>query len=259
MGRNEGVLPDRAINELFEARQIIAGYSAGDRAIQPASLDLRLGDIAYRVRASFLPGKERSVEDVLSQPGLQMHEVNLSSGAVLETGCVYIVPLQESLELPPDISGRANPKSSTGRIDVFTRVVTNRGEAFDDVPIGYEGSLYLEISPRTFSMLARTGDTLAQLRLRRGVSPETHEKTVSIDLKSEEGGPVGWRAKRHAGVVDLRGIGAHDPEDYWEPIRPTRGRIVLNPEEFYILASRETVEVPVSEAAENGPHRARTR
>ena len=253
MGRNQGVLPDRAITDLFEAGQIRAGYSQDARAIQPASLDLRLGDTAYRVRASFLPGRERSVQEVLSQPGLQMHKVDLAGGAVLETGCVYIVPLQERLALPGDISGRANPKSSTGRIDVFTRVVTDQSEAFDDVPAGYDGPLFLEISPRTFSILARSGDTLAQLRLRRGAAPETHEKTVSIDLESDDGSPVGWRAKRHAGVVDLRGIGAHDPQDFWEPVRPNRGQIVLNPEEFYILASRETVEVPVGEAAEMAP------
>ena len=253
MGRNEGVLPDRIIAELFDSGQIRAKYAESRRAIQPASLDLRLGDTAYRVRASFLPGRGRAVEEVLSQPGLQMHEVDLTSGAVLETGCVYIVPLQEQLALSGDISGRANPKSSTGRIDVFTRVVTDQSEAFDDVPAGYEGPLYLEISPRTFSILARSGDTLAQLRLRRGASPQTHEKTVSIDLANEDGGPVGWRAKRHAGVVNLQGIGAHRPADFWEPVRPRRGQIVLNPEEFYILASRETVEVPVSEAAEMAP------
>ena len=253
MGRNDGVLPDRAILELFQSQQICAKYAEAACAVQPASLDLQLGGTAYRVRASFLPGRERNVDEVLSEPGLQMHEVDLSSGAVLETGCVYIVPLQERLTLPPDISGRANPKSSTGRIDVFTRVVTNRGEAFDDVPAGYKGPLFLEISPRTFSILARAGDTLAQLRLRRGPVQETYEKTVSIDLQSETGEPVGWRAKRHAGVVDLRGIGAHDPEDFWEPVRPSRGRIVLNPEEFYILASRETVEVPNTEAAEMAP------
>ena len=253
MGRNQGVLSDHEIRALFEAGQIIADYRSDMRAVQPASLDLRLGDIAFRVRASFLPGKDRSVEATLAEPGLQMHKVDLTSGAVLETGCVYIVPMQERLLLSDDISGRANPKSSTGRIDVFTRVVTDKGEAFDDVPAGYKGPLFLEISPRTFSILARSGDTHAQLRLRRGSAPDTHEKTVSIDLHDDHGGPVGWRAKRHAGVVDLHGIGAHDPKEFWEPVHPSRGRIVLNPEEFYILASRETVQVPNLEAAEMAP------
>lgn len=249
----QGVLPDQEIEMLFASGAISADYEAGDRAIQPASLDLRLGKIAYRVRASFLPGKNRTVGAALSAPGMQMHEVNLQDGAVLETGCVYIVPLLEQLALPAGISGRANPKSSTGRIDVFTRVVTNGSEAFDDIPEGYSGPLFLEISPRTFSVLVRTGDTLAQLRLRAGGSVETHEKIVSIDLENANGGPVGWRAKRHAGMIDLQGIGAHPPAEYWEPVRPMRGRIVLNPEEFYILASRETVEVPADEAAEMAP------
>lgn len=253
MSEPSGVLPDNEIEELFGSGSISADYAGSERAIQPASLDLRLGKVAFRVRASFLPGKDRDIDAVLGLPGMRMHEVDLTDGAVLETGCVYIVPLQEQLKLPKNISGRANPKSSTGRIDVFTRVVTKNSEAFDDVPAGYSGPLYLEISPRTFSVLVRTGDTLAQLRLRRGVNLATHEKTVSIDLKNSGGGPVGWRAKRHAGMIDLRGIGAHIPNEFWEPVLPSRGRIVLNPEEFYILASRESVEVPADEAAEMAP------
>jgi dCTP deaminase len=248
-----GVLPDSEIEALFAAGAIRAHEALDDDQIQPASLDLRLAEDAYRIRASFLPGKGRSVADLLQEPGLQMHRVDLTGGAVLETGCVYLVPLQESLKLPAGIYGRANPKSSTGRIDVFTRVVTNGARAFDDVPVGYSGPLYLEISPRTFSILARSGDRLAQLRLRRGKANDTHEKTVSIDLERADGGPVGWRAKRHAGVVDLRNIGGHDPAEFWEPVRPHRGRIVLNPEEFYILASQETVKVTAKQAAEMAP------
>lgn len=253
MGDPRGVLPDHALRALFESGGIVSNAAPAKGQVQPASLDLRLGQTAFRVRASFLPGRERSVDDVLGAPGMQMHQVDLRGGAVLETGCVYIVPLQERLALPPSISGRANPKSSTGRIDVFTRVVTDHGEAFDDVRAGYAGPLFLEISPRTFSILAHPGDKLAQIRLRYGFAAETHEKTVSIDLGHNAGGPVGWRAKRHAGMVNLQGIGAHDPVEFWEPVRPTRGRIVLNPEEFYILASRETVEVPAHEAAEMAP------
>ena len=247
-----GVLPDHKLTALFEDGSIAAQSGPDVGQIQPASLDLRLGDVAYRVRASFLPGRNRSVQSVLDTPGMQMHQVNLRGGAVLETGCVYIIPLQESLVLPSQVSGRANPKSSTGRIDVFTRVVTDRSEAFDDIPGGYSGPLFLEISPRTFSILVRPGDKLAQLRLRSGDPAETYEKVVSIDLENSDG-PIGWRAKHHAGMVDLQGIAAHDPKEYWEPVRPTRGRIVLNPEEFYILASRETVQVPENEAAEMAP------
>ncbi len=183
-----------------------------------------------------------------------MYKMELTEqGAVLETGCVYLVPLQESLTLPAGISGRANPKSSTGRIDVFTRVVTDKGRAFDDVPEGYSGPLYLEISPRTFSILARPADRLAQLRLRQGKATNLTEKTVSIDLQAPDNGPVGWRAKRHAGMIDLRKIGQHERAAFWEPIHTHGGRIVLNPEEFYILASQETVHVPAGQAAEMAP------
>lgn len=249
-----GVLPDTELRQLFNDGAISSSLQLDADQIQPASLDLRLGRDVYRIRASFLPRQARTVADMLSEPGLQMYQMELSEqGAVLETGCVYLVPLQESLSLPAGVSGRANPKSSTGRIDVFTRVVTDKGRAFDDVPDGYSGPLYLEISPRTFSILARPGDRLAQLRLRRGHSADITEKTVSIDLKAADNGPVGWRAKRHAGMIDLRKIGQHDREAFWEPIRPHGGRIVLNPEEFYILASQETVQVPAGQAAEMAP------
>ncbi|MEO0882880.1 MAG: 2'-deoxycytidine 5'-triphosphate deaminase [Pseudomonadota bacterium] len=254
MAEDRGVLPDRNIVDLYKAGAIRSHDPLDEDQVQPASLDLRLAEDAYRVRASFLPGRDRTVAQVLQKPGMQMHRVDLTSdGAVLETGCVYLVPLQESLKLPTGISARANPKSSTGRIDVFTRVVTNKGRAFDDVPVGYSGPLYLEISPRTFSILARPGDRLAQLRLRRGKPEVLSEKTVSVDMRTEGRGPVGWRAKRHSGVVDLRKIRGHDVAEYWEPVVPHRGRIVLNPDEFYILASREKVKVPAGQAAEMAP------
>ena len=249
-----GVLADRELAALFEQGGIRSQGALDDDQIQPASLDLRLGFEAHRIRASFLPGDKRKIDDVLGDPGTELHRIALTDeGAVLETGCVYLVPLQESLRLPAGISGRANPKSSTGRIDVFTRVVTNRSKAFDDVPTGYSGPLWLEISPRTFPILVRPGDRLAQLRLRRGRSSESNEKTVSIDLDKPDGQPVGWRAKRHGGLIDLRGIGAHEVHEFWEPLYARGGRLILDPEEFYILASRETVKVAAGKAAEMAP------
>lgn len=253
-GAKLGVLPDTNLKQLFDEGAIRSDSALDADQVQPASLDLRLGRVVYRIRASFLPRDQLTVVDMLNEPGLEMYQMNLTEqGAVLETGCVYLVPLEEGLKLPSHISGRANPKSSTGRIDVFTRVVTDKGRAFDDVPAGYSGPLYLEISPRTFSILARPGDRLAQLRLRQGETEHVAEKTVSIDLEAANNGPVGWRAKRHAGMIDLRKTGEHDSEAFWEPIRPHRGRIVLNPDEFYILASKETVEVPSGQAAEMAP------
>ena len=249
-----GVLPDAELAALFERKAIFSESVLDVDQIQPASLDLRLGDVAYRVRASFLPGEGRNVSSVLQAPGIEMHKMPLGDdGAVLETGCVYLVPLQETLNLPADISGRANPKSSTGRIDVFTRVVTDSSRAFDDIQLGYTGPLWLEISPRTFPILARTGDRLAQLRLRRGGHRDIGERTVSIDLDKPLGEPVGWRAKHHGGLIDLRGIGAHNVRDFWEPLYAHGGRLVLDPEEFYILASQEAVDVPASQAAEMAP------
>jgi dCTP deaminase len=249
-----GVLSDLELKDLFGERRIASSSVLDADQIQPASLDLRLGETAYRVRASFLTGAHRSVEAVLGEPGMELHRMDLSQGgAVLETGCVYLVPLMESVDLPEDVSGRANPKSSTGRIDVFTRLVTDYGKAFDDIPAGYKGPLWLEISPRTFSILVRPGDRLAQLRLRRGKPQNTSEIIVSIDMDMPDGHPVGWRAKHHAGLVDLKKIAGHEVADFWEPLFPHKGRLVLNPEDFYILASREAVKVPLEQAAEMAP------
>ncbi|MET0547463.1 MAG: 2'-deoxycytidine 5'-triphosphate deaminase, partial [Caulobacterales bacterium] len=250
MSKN-GVLPDEAIRQLAAQGAIQTPRSFDSDQIQPASLDLRLGAKAYRLRASFLPGSGQRVEKRLTSDVL-MHELDLSAGAVLETGCVYMVPLQEALKLPKDLHGAANPKSSTGRIDVFVRVVANDATAFDQIPAGYEGALYAEISPRTFSILAREGDRLCQLRLRRGSHVALKDITFSVDL-SRRDGPVGYRARRHAGILDLMRIGLHDPHDFWEPLIPRNGRIVLDPGEFYILASKETVSVPLEMAAEMAP------
>lgn len=254
MTDSAGVLPDFEIEALVAADAIRSTLALEPGQVQPASLDLRFAEDAYRVRASFLPGRERSVADMLQTPGIQMHRVELTGqGAVLETGCVYLVPLQESLRLPAGLAARANPKSSTGRIDVFTRLVTNKSKAFDEVPTGYSGPLYLEVSPRTFPIMVRPGDRLAQIRFKRRKPETLKEKVVSIDLEPPAGQPAGYRAKHHSGVVDLRAIGAHEAAQFWEPVYPRDGRIVLNPEEFYILVSRETVKVAADEAAEMAP------
>ena len=188
-----GILTDLDLAALARSGGISAP-EIEEGQIQPASLDLRLGTKAYRLRASFLPGPLRRVEECLAS-GLVMHEVDLAGGAVLETGCVYLVPLMESLALPADLSAAMNPKSSTGRLDVFTRVIGNNAAAFDQLPAGYEGPLWVEISPRTFSILARPGDRLVQVRLRRGAFNPGLSQVLSVDLEARGNAPVGWRAK----------------------------------------------------------------
>lgn len=269
-----GILPSQDLESLARAAtQIRASKPIQSDQIQPASLDLRLGPVAYRVRASFLPGKNATVKERLQD--LTMHEMDISGGAVLERGCVYIVPLLESLELGPRTSAMGNPKSSIGRLDVFTRLITDYGTEFDRVREQYAGPLYAEVSPRTFSVLVREGSRLSQLRIRRGNPSSTDAKhrelqkqhhlvgsipledirdgvPVSVDVQGEtSGGIIGYRAKSHSGLIDIDRIRHYEVMDFWEPVRaPRKGGLVLDPADFYILASREAVRVPPHYAAE---------
>ncbi|MDO1559070.1 2'-deoxycytidine 5'-triphosphate deaminase [Brevundimonas sp. 2R-24] len=242
-----GILPCQSIEALIEQGAIASATPWDADQVQPASLDLRLGRRAWRVRASFLPGAHR-VEDRVRD--VAMHQIDLSGGAVLEKGCVYIAELQEGLRLPSGVQARANPKSSTGRVDVFVRLLTDHGGRFDDVAEGYSGPLYLEIAPQTFSVLVRPGTRLNQLRLKAGEPPVLETRDVGVDLT---GDIVGFRGRRHAGVVDLDHVDGHDPRDFWEPLTARRGELLLDPGEFYILASKEAVEIPVDQAAEMTP------
>ncbi|MGE3142315.1 MAG: 2'-deoxycytidine 5'-triphosphate deaminase [Hyphomonadaceae bacterium] len=247
-----GVLPDSELKRAIQQGWIAAPAPFLPDQIQPASLDLRLGEIAYRLRASFLPGAGAHVAARLDEE-LVMHAIDLRPGAVLETGCVYLAPVQEHLALPQHLHGAANPKSSTGRVDVFTRLITDGATSFDHVPAGYHGPLWAEISPCTFSILARTGARLSQIRLRRGPAHPKRELDFSIDLSLK--GPVGFRAKRHSGVIDVERIAHYDPRDFWEPLEARHGRVVLEPGQFYIFASKENVLIPPDEAAEMAPIR----
>jgi dCTP deaminase len=274
---DRGILPDRMIAELVEAGAIAMTRPLAPDQIQPASLDLRLGSVAYRVRASFLPGPRTLVADRIAE--LRLHEMPLTAGAVLETGCVYIVPLIESLGLPDDIAAAANPKSSTGRLDVFTRVIADRTRGFDQVEPGYHGPLYAEISPRTFPVLVREGARLSQIRFRRGQAlldsealAKLHAEVGLVDDKDADvregiavsvdlsGFPangraiVGYRAKRHTGVIDVERRDGYDVAEFWEPMAVRADRsLILDPNEFYILASKEAVQVPPAYAAEMVP------
>jgi dCTP deaminase len=269
-----GILPAQAIRALISGNALKLAEPLAEGQLQPASVDLRLGREAYRVRASFLPGPGSKVTDKLGD--LKLHTIDLTKGAVLETGCVYIVPLLESLGLPESISASANPKSSTGRLDVFTRVIADGVTAFDQIPAGYKGPLYAEICPQTFPILARTGSKLSQLRFRVG-NPREDDKTLarlhkehmlvsggtsdiadgialSVDLVGGLSGLVGYRAKRHTGVVDVDAPKSCAIADYWEEI-DSRGsrRLILDPDQFYILASKEAVHIPPTHAAEMMP------
>jgi len=250
----EGILPSQAIRALIVAEGVKLAEPLLPNQLQPASLDLRLGNVAYRVRASFLPGRDERVTTKLDD--LQMHAISLSQGAVLETGCVYVAPLLEGLALPDGLCAATNPKSSTGRLDVFTRVIADGVSAFDQIPAGYDGPLYAEICPQTFPVVVRKGSRLSQIRFRAG-GPDAkpvNDIPLSVDLAGDQDGLVGYRAKRHTGLVDVDAVGACAMLDYWEPIH-VRGkkRLILDPDQFYILASKEAVQVPPTQAAEMVP------
>ncbi len=268
-----GVLADRQIRQMIADGGITAASPILNEQVQPASLDLRLGAVAYRVRASFLPGKASSVEQRLSE--LTMHEVALTGGAVLEKGCVYVVPLMERLTLPKGMTAAASAKSSIGRVDLMTRIITDHGIEFDRVPEGYDGPLYAELCPQSFSVVAQPGQLLNQVIFRHGKtllsddelravharSPIVSGDPVisdglgfSVDLKPASGDLVGYRAKRHTGVVDLSKLAHYDPAEYWEEVRTSDGRIILDPGAFYILVSREAISIPPDCAAEMAPY-----
>ena len=271
-----GILASQAIRKMLSSGRIICDVNITEKQIQPASIDLRLGKIAYRVQASFLPGRKSTVIEKLKS--MEMHQINISNGAVLEKGCVYVVPLQESLKLQSGISGTANPKSSTGRLDVFTRLLTDYTSEFETVINGYHGPLYAEISPRTFSVLVRQGSCLNQLRFRKG-NPLTADSAmrrlqetqglvdaggndidinngvaISVDLSGDlKTGLIGYRAKPHTAIVDIDKPRSCSILDYWEPVYRQKHRpanLILNPDEFYILMSKEFVTVPIDYAAE---------
>ncbi|MGO9125638.1 MAG: 2'-deoxycytidine 5'-triphosphate deaminase [Terriglobales bacterium] len=280
-GRKDGILPYQTIKELIDSGRVVGSPAIPDENIQPASLDLRLGDIAHRVRASFLPGPNGTVEEKIKE--LRMARVDLTGAAVFEKDCVYIVPLIEEVYLPDHISGKANPKSTTVRLDIFTRLITDHGVEFDRVPAGYKGRLYAEIVSRTFTVAIRAGMRLSQLRFVRGNPDDSHDREikkldqkqtlvymdedspvkarldrglrVTVNLEaSEKGEVIAYKARRNAPVIELNRVNYYSPEEFWEVRHESASKsLILEPGDFYILASRERVRVPAEFAAEMVP------
>ncbi|HEX3240657.1 MAG TPA: 2'-deoxycytidine 5'-triphosphate deaminase [Solirubrobacterales bacterium] len=279
VGSVHGVFPSQALAQAIDREWVSSGdYRIRPEAIQPASIDLRLGDVAWALRCSFLPDVDSTVEEKME--GLAFQRIDLRDGAVLERDRPYLVPLIEELALPDEVRAKANPKSSTGRLDVFTRVITDRHHRFDDIRAGYHGKLYLEVVPRSFAIQVKTGLSLNQLRLARGEvrlgdarirelqgesplvymgsDPVPQEDLaladglfLSLDLSGPSDRTVGYRAKKNSLPVDLSKIRAYRWSDYWDPVYPEPGgRIVLEPEIFYLLLSEEGVSIPPRIAAE---------
>jgi dCTP deaminase len=278
--RTTGILPSQEISNLIARGHIRATPEINPDHVQPASLDLRLGDMAHRVRASFLPGPNATVADKIKD--LRMARVDLTGAPVFEKDCVYIIPLVEELSLPDNISGRANPKSTTGRLDIFTRLITDYGTEFDSVPQGYKGKLYAEVVSRTFTVAIRAGMRLSQLRFVQG-NPRSGDRTIkdldqeeplvymdegirakaqlqrglriTVNLEgSEPGEIIAYKAKRYAPVIELDRVGYYPSEEFWEVRHQHANKnLILEPGDFYILASRERVRVPPDFAAEMVP------
>jgi dCTP deaminase len=286
---NTGILPCQSIQAMIAAGEIKASALFGEielDQVQPASIDLRLGEFAYRVDTSFLPGRGVKVLEKMRQldPDFERFRIDLKDGAVLEKGQVYVVPLAEILSLKSDVAAFANPKSSTGRLDILTRLIADGATHFDEVDDGYKGQLYIEIAPRSFSIVARTGTRLNQLRFSRsrGAAPKaiserdwrallesgavadstSHPEdkpgmlafTIDLEGDGKEGSLIGWRAKKNTKRVDLERRD-YEPRDFWEPIQfhPERS-LALVPDEFYILMTKEAIAVPPEYAAEMLPY-----
>ena len=268
-----GVLPSQSISKLISKKIIFADREIEKNQIQPASLDLRLGQVAWRIRASFLTGKEKKISDLLDE--FKMHQIDLMEGAVLEKGCVYLIPIEENLNLPANLSAVANAKSSTGRLDLLTRIITDKGSEFDRIPAGYNGQLFVEICPRSFSVLVRPGMRLNQIRFRQGQAVLTDKELLalhkkeklidgmpkidgglgfSVDLKPEKGSLVGYQAKPHTGIIDLNKVKTYNREDFWQEVHSSENKIILDPDAFYILVSKESVHIPPAYAAEMAPY-----
>ena len=281
-GGASGVLPSQWLQRAIDLGAIASErYRIPPASVQPASLDLRLGERAYRLRCSFLPEGER-IETKLSE--LSMGEIDLRDGAILERNRPYLIPLIEELDLPPALSGRTNPRSSTGRLDIFTRVITDQGHSFDEVPAGYRGRLYIEVVSRSFTVFVRSELSLNQLRLQAGKSRRDDPQVVamhaedpilftgteavaaqdlvmgdglflSVDLAGKDNGQVGFRAKKNSQLLDLTMRDHYEADDFWEPVHRERGnRLVLEPEEFYLLISKERVRIPPAYSAEMTPY-----
>jgi dCTP deaminase len=278
--RTTGILPAQAIRDLISNERIRSVRPIDEGQVQPASIDLRLGPLAYRARASFLPGPESTIEDKIEK--LRIGTVDLNEGAIFEKGCVYIVPLMEELVLPKDVEARANPKSTTGRLDVFTRLITDYGTEFERVARGYRGRLYAEIVSRTFTLRVGTGIRLNQLRFIRG-NPPSHDSTlteldekenlvygeednpatarinrglrISVKLSAERDGEiVAYKARKNAPVIDIERRDFYEPDEFWESYPARSKPLILDPGDFYLLASKEKIRVPPDYAAEMVPY-----
>jgi dCTP deaminase len=282
---NTGIFPSQKIRELIVNGKISSDSKIEESQIQPSSIDLRLGRTAYRVQASFLPGKFSTVESKVND--LVMTKIDLREPTAFEKGCVYIVPLLEELSLPEDVWAKANPKSTTGRLDIFTRLICDYGTEFERVPQGYRGRLYAEVVPRTFTVIVAEGIKLNQLRFVKGQGQSTDSQLKKLDrletlvfesaradfsstdysasqpsidngLKfsinlrgTKDGSLIGYKAKKNSPAVDLQKIDHYDPENFWEPIHaPKSGNIILTPDDFHILISKEKVRIPPTHAAE---------
>lgn len=290
-----GIFPIQVLRQLIDEDIIHSnGEPVTEGQLQPNSLDLRLGPVAHRVRCSFLPENE-TVEEKLDH--LSQHSFSIEDGAVLEPNCIYIIPLQEELNLGrikewygddteiPSISAKTNPKSSTGRLDIFTRVITDFSHRFEEIRPHYSGPLYLEVVPKTFPIRVETGQKLNQLRVRHGdtmlsdteiIAEHTNHPLLfhqngapltvdelkvanglfmSVSLHGKEGSVIGYKAQKHRDLIDLNNIDHYKVNDFWDPIYARDDNyLILEPEAFYIFASKERCRIPAHLAAEMVPY-----
>ncbi|MDA1284586.1 MAG: 2'-deoxycytidine 5'-triphosphate deaminase [Proteobacteria bacterium] len=245
------ILIKKNIEELIKKKIILITSSFNKSQIQPASLDLTLSSNCYRIKASFIPNNKKVSQLIES---LALSKINLNNENLLEKNCIYLCELNEHLNLNNAYSAKSNPKSTTGRLDIFTRLITDYGKEYDVVDRGYNGKLYLEIIPQSFSIIVKKGLSLNQIRFYKDhliINSFIKSQDISIYIKKNE--ICAYKAIKNTSAINLNKLNHYKINDFWETIIPKNNNFIIEKDEFYILRSLENIKIKDTIAAELEP------
>lgn len=238
------------IKSLIDEKCIFSNKSINTHQLQPASLDLTISNTCYRIKASFIPNN-RPISKIISE--LMLAKIDLSKEFLLERNCIYLCEINEKLKLPKEIKGKANPKSTTGRLDIFTRIITEHGSEYDFIDYNYKGKLYLEIIPQSFSIKIKNNISLNQIRFYKGPKGKSTQREQKISVNIKKGTVSAYKAKKITSAIDMSKINYYEKDMYWEKIIPKEDYFIIEKDEFYILRSKERIIIPNDFAAELEP------